>query len=184
MGSLNTDSFSHGQIKSKLWLCEKLEPHVKDDSKVMILGGWVNLLGFMMLTRQPTKYQHIKSIDINSESVDMADQINSYWIIERILRNEIADANTVSTQGFDVVINCSSEHMDSNDWFDNITPGTLVCIQSTNVIDESDPWYVTNPSPTFESFIEKYPLNTMFAGTLPIRYNDWGYDRFMLIGIK
>jgi hypothetical protein len=28
---MNFDSFSHGQIKSKLWLCEKLEPLTKDN---------------------------------------------------------------------------------------------------------------------------------------------------------
>jgi len=185
MAGLNPDSFSHGQVKSKMWLCEKLEPHVKDNSKVAILGGWVNLLGFMMLTRQPKKYEHIKSIDIDSESIDLADQINSYWIIERILRNEIADANTFNTQGFDVVINCSAEHMENTTWFDRISPGTLVCIQSTNVIDIGDPWFVKTPSPTMDYFIKKYPLTDVkFTGILPIRYNNWGYDRFMLIGIK
>lgn len=178
------DSFSHGQIGSKLWLCETLEPYIKNNATVAILGSWINVLGFMLLTRQPNKYSHIRGIDIDNEAVNTANQICNYWYINGIQRSTQDDANTVSLQGFDVVINCSSEHMESMSWFDNISPGTLVCIQSSNITDANDPWFVTNPSDTFESFMEKYPLNVKFAGTLPIRYDDWGYDRYMVIGIK
>lgn len=179
----NIDSFSHGQVKSKLWLCEQLEPYV-NNSIVMILGSWVNVLGFMMLTRKPNSYRHIRGIDSDNNAVELADKVNSYWFIEGILRNTVDNANTVDKQGYDIVINCSSEHMTSTEWFDSIPEGTLVCIQSSNITDATDPWFVTNPSSTFESFMEKYPLNVKFAGTLPIRYNDWGYDRYMVIGIK
>lgn len=179
----NIDSFSHGQVKSKLWLCEQLEPYV-NNSTVMILGSWVNVLGFMMLTRKPNSYRHIRGIDSDNNAVELADKVNSYWFIEGILRNTVDNANTVDKQGYDIVINCSSEHMTSTEWFDSIPEGTLVCIQSSNITDTNDPWFVTNPSSTFESFMEKYPLNVKFAGTLPIRYNDWGYDRYMVIGIK
>lgn len=179
----NIDSFSHGQVKSKLWLCEQLEPYV-NNSTVMILGSWVNVLGFMMLTRKPNSYRHIRGIDSDNNAVELADKVNSYWFIEGILRNTVDNANTVDKQGYDIVINCSSEHMTSTEWFDSIPEGTLVCIQSSNITDTNDPWFVTNPSSTFESFMEKYPLTVKFAGTLPIRYNDWGYDRYMVIGIK
>jgi hypothetical protein len=178
------DSFSHGQVASKMWLCENIEPLVKKDATVMILGSWVNVLGFMMLTRNPTQYKHIRGIDIDVNAIQTADQINSYWFIEGILRNTAGDANTIPKEGYDIVINCSGEHMNSTEWFDTIPAGTLVCIQSSNIVDTKHPWYVTNPSPTFESFMEKYPLNIKFAGTLPIRYSDWGYDRYMVIGIK
>lgn len=180
----NLDSFSHGQVASKLWLCEKLEPYIVNDATVTILGSWVNVLGFMMLTRQPIRYKYIRGIDIDTDAVNTANKLCEYWFIEGIQRSVCEDANTTKLEGFDVVINCSSEHMKDHTWFDNISPGTLVCIQSSNIIDATDPWYVTNPSSTFESFMEKYPLNVKFAGTLPIRYNDWGYDRYMVIGIK
>jgi hypothetical protein len=182
---IDTDSFSHGQIKSKIWLCENLEPNVLQDATVMILGCWIDITGFIMMSRQPKLYRQIKGIDIDSEAIAAADKINSYSVIECIMRHEVGDANTVSSQGFDVVINCSCEHMDSSIWFDNITAGTLVCIQSSNIVDSGYPWYVNNPSPTYESFIEKYPLTHLkFAGTLPINYDDWGYERYMIIGIK
>lgn len=181
---MNLDSFSHGQVKSKIWLCEILESFLPNKSNVLILGSWVNVLGFLMLSRRPDCYNYVKGVDKDENAVETANKLCSYWFIEGIQRSVCEDANTADSKGFDVVINCSSEHMESMDWFDNISPGTLVCIQSSNIIDATDPWFVTNPSSTFESFMEKYPLDVKFAGTLPIRYNDWGYDRYMVIGIK
>lgn len=180
----NLDCFSHGQVASKIWLCEQLEPYINDSTNVMILGSWVNVIGFMLLTRNPKKYNHIRGIDSNPTAIELADKVNSYWFIEGILRNTVDDANTVNKEGYHVVINCSSEHMRDTEWFDNIHPGTLVCIQSSNITDTNDPWYITNPSPTYESFMAKYPLNVKFAGTLPITYSNWGYERYMVIGIK
>jgi hypothetical protein len=45
---INFDSFSHGQVKSKIWLCENLERLLPDNAKVLTLGSWVNILGFMI----------------------------------------------------------------------------------------------------------------------------------------
>ena len=52
-------SFSHGQTQSKLWLCETIEPYLPKDAVVAILGCWYNTLGFMLLTRNQSMYQHI-----------------------------------------------------------------------------------------------------------------------------
>jgi hypothetical protein len=185
MEYLNFDSFSHGQVASKLWLCEQLEPYITKSSSVLILGSWVNVVGFMLLTRKPKQYTHVLGIDIDKSSTEIANKICSYWYVEGIQRSIVSDANTYDMKGFDIVINCSSEHMTGTDWFNQIPLGSLVCVQSSNIIDVEEPWLVTNPSPTFDAFIKKYPLTDMkFAGTLPIRYKDWGYDRYMLIGIK
>lgn len=182
---IDIDSFSHGQVASKLWLCETLEPYIKDKATVTILGSWVNVLGFMLLTRQPNKYAYIRGIDINSEAVDTANKLCSYWFIEGIQRSICEDANTVDLNGFDVVINCSGEHMTDSTWFTNISPGTLVCIQSSNVTDTKEPWLIKTPCHSINNLLETYPLTkTLFSGTKSIRYDNWGYDRYMLIGIK
>ena len=73
----------------------------------------------------------------------------------------------------------------SDKWFDKVKQGTLVCIQSSDVTDEYYPWLVTNPNPDIETFKNKYPLShTMFLDNRNIQYGNWGYNRFMLIGIK
>jgi hypothetical protein len=182
---MNLDSFSHGQIKSKMWLCEKLEPLIPDKSHILILGAWLNTLGFMLLTRNPKKYSQIKAIDIDPNSVELANKVCDYWYIEGPQRSEVADANNYEMRGYNVIINCSSEHMNGNRWFENIPKNTLVCIQSSNVTNLDEAWDIKTPSPTFESFMEKYPLSVgIFSGVLPIQYDHWGYDRYMTIGIK
>jgi hypothetical protein len=185
MTNIDFDSFSHGQVKSKLWLCDHLEPLITKKSRVLILGSWVNVLGFMLLTRQSSKYEFIKGVDLDSKSVDAANKICDYWNIEGTQLSVVDDANTTDMQEFDIIINCSSEHMKKNDWFNNIKPGSLVCIQSSNVLDASSPWLVTNPNSSIECFSKKYPLTTtIFSDRLPISYAHWGYERFMIIGIK
>lgn len=187
MNNFNLDSFSHGQIKSKIWLCHKLEKYLPSDSRLTILGCWYNILSFMLLTRNPDNYSSITGIDIDSSAIEIANKINDAFVIDKgIVNHVIQDANNYSYEDTDVVINCSSEHMNSTQWFNNIPKGTLVCIQSSNVVDTEYPWLVTNPSPTIESFGLKYGLTkTYFIDTLPIRYkHGQGYDRYMLIGVK
>jgi hypothetical protein len=185
MTNINLDCFSHGQVKSKIWLCENLERFLPENSMVLILGSWVNVLGFMMLSRRPDGYSYVKGVDKDEGAVEIANKLCSYWYIEGIGNTVLDDANTTDTRGFNAVINCSSEHMENTTWFDNIPDGTLVCVQSSNITDTKDPWFVENPSPTIDSFKEKYPLRDIkFCDTLSIQYGDWGYDRYMIIGIK
>ena len=76
-------------------------------------------------------------------------------MIERKLQNTVGDASSFNLQDAHVIINCSSEHMDTT-WFNNVRSGTIVCIQSSDVVDTEAPWFIKNPSPTLESFSEKY----------------------------
>lgn len=183
----NFDAFSHGQTISKIWLCENLEPHISKNTKVAILGSWYNILSFMMLSRQPNIYKRISGVDINPEAISMADKICNAWTMgsNYIVENIIADANTYDISSYDVVVNCSPEHMISNEWFENIEYGTLVCIQTSDVTDPDYPWLVSNPNKDLNTLIEKYPLSQhLFTGTKEINYADWGYKRFMIIGLK
>ena len=120
--------------------------------------------------------------------IKVADQICQGWMIgsDTQLKNELGDANTYNLQGFNVVINCSPEHMENTDWLNNITKGTLVCIQSSNMKNDGESWDIKQYTATIEDFVSKYQLETvLFCDTLQIRYeNNKGYDRFMMIGKK
>jgi hypothetical protein len=177
---MNFDSFSHGQMKSKLWLAEKLEPYQLGNN-IVILGSWYNLTALILKTRNyPGK---IVGIDIDPDVKSIADKVCNMWVIEGSVENITGDANNI-TVPYDTIINCSSEHM-TTEWFDGIKPGTLVCIQSSNVTDPEYPWLIKTASPDIESFKQKYNLSTtLFCDTLTIQYGGWGYDRYMLIGIK
>lgn len=176
---MNLSSFSHGQVKSKIWLAENLEKYLGNN--IAVLGSWYNLTAFILKTRG---YKGtILGIDIDPSVKEIANIVCSCWYIEGEVDN-ITDDVTKIPLTHETIINCSSEHMPI-DWFNNVAAGRLVCIQSSNMVDDKDPWYVVNPSPTIESFAEKYPLSkTLFLDTLRIQYADWGYDRYMLIGYK
>jgi hypothetical protein len=180
-------AFSHGQIQSKIWLCEKLEPYLPKNANVAILGSWYNILGFMLLSRNQYKYNLITGIDIDKEVKSIANNITNAWqcMSDQKILNITADANEINLDTYDTIINCSPEHMSTNDWFHNIPENKLVCIQSSDVNSMSDEWLVCNPNNSLDEFIHKYPLSKyMFMGTKEINYDDWGYKRFMVIGIK
>lgn len=184
---LDLTSFSHGQIKSKLWLCQTLGPLLPSEARIYILGSWHNVLGSMLFLTNPDRIQSIVGIDANPEAIEIAEKITNYWYIEGKLNNICANANTypLEQNKETVVINCSPEHFESNDWLNNINPETLVCIQSSNIVTAEHPWYVTQPSATFEQFLENYPLsNIIFSGTQKIEYSHFSYERYMVIGYK
>lgn len=182
---INFDAFSHGQIKSKIWLCDNLEKHIHPQATVTILASWYNVLGFMMQVRKPEHYKWIHGVEIDAEAAAIADRICDTWTLGDQMLNIGDDVNSGNYLQSDVVINCSPEHIESSRWFDRIQKGTLVCIQTSNMTDPNEPWLIKTPCVSLRDFKDKYPLkNTYFSDTLEIRYDGWGYDRYMLIGIK
>jgi len=187
MNSIDLSSFSHGQIISKLWLCEELEKHMSANMNINILGGWYNVLGFMLSVRRPNFYATIHNTDIDSEAIAVADKICQTWIIEgATVINRVDDCGSdsyIMDYPIDVVINCSVEHFKNNKWFDSLPKGTLVCIQSSDVIDPEYPWLIKQPSPDIETFLNRFPVSELlFSDTKRIQYETHGYNRFMLIG--
>ena len=183
---MNFDAFSHGQIKSKLWLLEHLEPLIEPDNVVEIFGSWYNILGFMMKVRRPDfPLNEIRGYDIDPEVKEVADKINNAFVYPfGSTINGTRDVNEHYSRA-NVVINCSPEHMTSDTWFENLHSDQLICIQSSDVTDPEYPWLVTQPNPTLEAFRQRYPLReVLFCDTLRIQYSESGYNRFMLIGRK
>lgn len=183
---MNYDAFSHGQIKSKLWLLDYLEAAIPYKATVNILGSWYNVLGFMMMVRRPNYYKEIVGYDINSDVKETADKINNGFTFDpAVIKNVTKDANHHVYRGVDVVINCSPEHFDNDEWFNKIPFGTVVAIQSSDVTESGDPWFIKQPNPDIETFRSRYALSKVYlCDTMRIQYEDWGYNRFMLIGVK
>jgi len=186
---MDFSAFSHGQIHSKLWLCEKLEPYIPDQATVGILGAWYNVMGFMLMVRNPNKYASIIGLDIDPTVKPIADKICEAWTIQPTVRvvNRTLDVNVNNFDGYQVIINCSVEHMASNDWFDKIPKNAIVCLQSAGTNDHTkiDEWHITNPNYSFDEFKEKYPLSHYYLrDQRKIVYDDWWYSRYMVIGIR
>lgn len=178
------NAFSHGQIQSKVWLCENLEPYLPPYAQVAIIGSWYNTLGFIMLARNEKKYQMIMGIDKDQESVNTANHIVNAWMIgtDFKARNSCSDIESTDLRLYNVIVNTSCEHM-SNEWYQKITPYQLVCIQSSDMVTDDPGWNITNPNPTMEEFKKKYPMSEiLFEGEKLFNYGHLVYNRFMLIG--
>lgn len=178
-------SFSHGQIISKQWLIDSIEDYLFENIKILILGGWYNVLGFMLLTKYHNKIGHITNIDIDSNAIMIADKLHDAYLFTNKVTNVLNDSSKVMDYEYDMVINCSPEHMAHDDWFTNIQDNKLVIIQSSDMIDTSHPWYCVNPNPTFVDFINHYRLKqTYYTDEIDFNYSTYSYKRFMLIGRK
>jgi hypothetical protein len=187
------DSFSHGPVISKLWLCLELENILSSlnytNPTVNILGGWVNVLGFMMQVRKPNYYREINSYDSDPESTRMSDRLCDAWRIERPkINNKTSDVRHLkfnSNIPEQIFINCSVDQFIGTKWYDNIPDKSIVCLQTTTFSIEDCPWTITQETKDINELLEKYKLSKiLFAGEKNIKYNGSHYVRLMSIGIK
>jgi hypothetical protein len=197
--NFNTDCFSRGQLESKLWLINELTKCNLSLGTVFLCAGWYATLA-TMLFESGIDVDKIRSFDIDSTCVDIAEVFNKPWFVDGwrfksitqnimdIDYNEHAwecwsnDNNRMShpiTDSPDTIINTSCEHIENfEEWYAKIPYGKLVILQSNNFyeIDEH-----VNCVADIDEFIATAPMTTqLYAGELELPK----YNRFMLIGIK
>ncbi len=191
---MDFSAFSHGQIHSKLWLCEKLEPHIQKNSKVIILASWYNILGMMLAMRRPDHYNKIIGIEQNEESINIANKICDAWMInnDQLVKHDkgsIHDLTYWDFDQYDAIINTSVEDISSSRWYHQVPRGKLLALQSNNLTPEKvsryKDWIILDPNPDMETFKEKYHMDDIiFEGEIEFDYGDLKYSRYMLIGRK
>jgi hypothetical protein len=179
---INKDAFSSGQIGSKIWLCEELERLNWQSDLTHIYGGWYALTAFLLLSRGIFQVNQIRSFDVDPACEPIADMINENWVWQNWkFKAFTTNCNEVIKGSPDLIINTSTEHFDSMEWFDNIPKGTRVVLQGNNM-DHDD--HVVHSS-NIDEFQSHYPLDHVnFAGQKSFVYPDWSFTRFMIIGIK
>lgn len=186
------ESFYHGLVKSKLWLCEELETAIYKEyinkSTLHILGCWDNLLAFMLLTRKSEFYSVVYGYDINPEAIFNANKVCDMWKYESPkVYNYIQDVNdyNYSLHTNSIFINCSMDQMDSNKWYDTVPKGSLVCVQTTDMKDPEFPWYIKQITNSLDELINKFNLSKLlYSGEIHIPYKENGFNRYMIIGCK
>ena len=185
------ESFQHGLVTSKIWLCEQLEKILADRNIEMpvvnILGCWDNLLAFMLVVRKPTYYKILNGYDLNVEHISAANKICETWKFETTkVYNHVIDANTLPfIDNTQIFINCSVDQFNSTEWYINIPIGSLICIQSSDMPIDNEKWEVTQSVKSLDELSRTYPMSTLlFNGTHIVDYGSWSYNRFMIIGIK
>lgn len=181
MPHLHKDAFSNGQIASKLWLCEELEKLFDRIDRIEIYGGWYGIAAFLLQTRNRITIDSIKSYDLDPACEPIADMINENWVIDRWrFKAHTADCNLLKTQA-DLIINTSTEHFESREWFDNIPLGTYVALQGNNMLHDEH----HDLSINLNSFCAKFRLSTvLYRGEKQFEYPTWQFTRYMVIGQK
>jgi hypothetical protein len=180
--NINKDAFSSGQVGSKIWLCEELERLSWHSGLTYIYGGWYGITAFLLLSRGKFKVDKIRSLDLDPQCEAVADMINENWVWQDWkFKAFTQDCNNYEGQYGDLIINTSTEHFDSMEWFNRIPKGTRVVLQGNNMPHEDHHIH----SESLSGFIASYPLSQLlYTGEKEFVYPDWRFTRFMLIGIK
>jgi hypothetical protein len=180
--NVDKDAFSSGQVGSKIWLCEELERLTWHSGLTYIYGGWYGITAFLLLSRGKFKVDKIRSLDLDPSCESVADMINENWVWQDWkFKAFTQDCNNYEGQYGDLIINTSTEHFDSMEWFDRIPTGTRVVLQGNNMPHND---HVIH-SDTLDSFIEQYPLTAIvYSGQREFVYPNWKFTRYMIIGIK
>ena len=182
--NVDKDAFSSGQIGSKIWLCEELEKLFDTVDSIWIYGGWYGVSAFLLLSRGKIEIEYIRSYDLDPACVEVADMINENWVYQNWkFKAKTQDCNELEIDwtGPDLIINTSTEHFESMDWWNNIPKGTTVALQGNNMIHDDHHIHSTSVN----EFVARFPVtDVLYKGEKEFVYPDWRFTRYMLIGIK
>jgi len=186
---MDFDAFSTAQMQSKVWLVDRLErtleEHrpIEDGYRIWILAGWYALANLLIRIRNKIPVLEVRSFDQDPNCETIADSINNLWVYRACeFKAQTLDINLLEYKPRpDVIINSSVEHMRSNEWFENIPRGTIVCLQASDMPDEDH----VNSISSSRNLIEQYPLEEVFyEGTKRFEFEDKAFNRVMIIGVK
>lgn len=173
------ESFWKGQINSKLWLIENLQPFVnKKQNNIVIHGGWNGVLS-SLLFNSDIDIQKIINVDIDPSCLSVATTVNKRQEIEGRFSHIISSMEDYDYVHFtDIVINTSCEHISQpqyQQWLKNVPDESLIVLQSNNYQIEEH----VRTAASLEHFVNQSHLNTiLFIGQLELPL----YKRFMIIG--
>lgn len=174
------ESFWKGQVRSKIWLIDKLleQEAYSVENHIVIHGGWNGVLASLMFNSKLT-IDSITSCDIDPQCEIIADTIN-----KRYRREGRFSAITVDMTEYkyyaNTVINTSCEHLTQKQydkWLRNVPEGAVVALQSNDYFECKEH---VRCAQSLSDFEEMSKINTIFKGTLDTD----NYRRFMIIGYK
>ena len=177
----NADVFSHGQITSKLWLCQELENLKWTSKNTHVYGGWHGLLSFLLLSREKFQVERIESFDFDPSCEMIANLINENWLTQGRFKAYTEDCNSPMLGMPDLILNTSTEHFSSLAWFDKIPKGTRVALQGNNMPHDD---HVVH-SNSLTDFADQFKLaDVAYSGSRDFKYPTWSFTRYMIIGTR
>lgn len=175
------ESFWKGQLRSKVWLVERLE-EMRSTSyqplSIAIHGGWNGVLSSLLFnSKLPIK--HITSIDIDPSCEETARTINKRQEMEGRFTAITADMTEYEYDA-DIVINTSCEHLTNGAykrWLELVPSDALILLQSNNYFELEEH---INCAVDLDDFIRMSRIDNMWTGEFETPL----YKRFMIIGKK
>lgn len=177
-GGVNwTDALGASQFLSKIPLVEELRRIIRPEDTVVIIGGWVGLIPFLMTKKQINCAQVI-NIEIDQDALLASDALNeeTSFSYGRLFEDAL---NVDYLQWKDlIVINTSCEHLgDYQNWIQKIPAGTRCILQSNNMFGLSEH---VNCHSDINEFSDKSGLSQIEEKRLIDIGDSW--NRFMLTG--
>ncbi len=181
--NFDTDAFAHGPIESKLWLCSALEKSVTAPvENVIVLGSWNGTMAFLLYASKVIEFKKIFLVDTDPDYQQQARVICNALDCQGRLVIVEQDANTYDhPDGLNLVINTSTDNIESSAWFNRIPRYSRVVLQGRTGGHRD----CVQPYNSIEEFDSAYPL--MFTHAVESKkfvYPDHSYTRFMKLGIK
>jgi hypothetical protein len=181
-------ALNKNQIASKMWLADSLLEAVGPElGNVLILGGWMGVLGAVLLHDPRFVIDKVESIDIDPRCAAIALSLNATHVragrfaalTADMLEIDYASRRKAATGVPDLIVNTSCEHLNEFDrWYDRIPAGQLLAMQSNDYFACGEH---VNCVPDLAAFRAQAPMRELlFAGERKFRR----YIRFMLIGRK
>lgn len=188
---LEDDAFSDAQIRSKLMAVEKLEEimyGVYKSVNIDLYAGWYGMTAFLLMTRGRVEAGRIRSYDCDPAATAVANRLNRrYSISQSVFTAYTFDVNHLRPipGEVDIIVNTAVEHMDRNDWFQNIPSGTVVLLQGSDLVHAGmdDP----NRISSIDQMKNQYPLRPLYQGsdsTMEFSYPTGSFRRYQIVGTK
>jgi hypothetical protein len=181
------DALWSGQLVSKGWLVNTLSDFIDSDSpmNIYIFGGWIGILGSMLLQSEKITISKIRSIDIDPWCKNIANTVNKKFEMDNYrFRAVTADMNSYQYQSDikpNIVVNTSTEHVTQevyDNWYNAIPAGTLIVIQGNDYFECDEH---IRCSRNLEEFLQQNSVvDAYYSGTLDTDM----YTRFMAVWRK
>jgi hypothetical protein len=142
-----------------------------------------------MIVRKPKYYGVFNCYDLDSNSIEVANQICDTWKYEYPkVYNHVADAEKIdftSTGNESIFINCSVDQLEGTHWYSVIPDNRLICLQTTNLPTSTTEWNIKQSYADISLFTETYKVRRLiYSGSIDINYGHLNFKRHMMIGIK
>jgi len=173
------ESFWKGQIRSKVWLVEQLQPlQMNDQTTISIHGGWHGVLASLLFNSN-LKIDKIVSFDIDPKCEEIANTINKRQEMQGRFQAVTGDC-TKQLYRSDITINTICEHLTQEQydrWLNLVDKDSLVVLQGNNYFECDEH---VRCAETLEEFEKQSNVLPVFKGS----FNTPKYTRFMIIGYK